>query len=484
MSVRVTSQATETPIVTDAAVTPATRDRCSRDQLQRVRAHEHPRAGLGHRPARAGGHRCRDRNRCSARLAGDTPDLPGRRVLGVAAALPLVIPSYVAALALLGAFGPRACSQKGRSGLNDYPRSTAPGRVPGLTLSTYPYVYLLVAAALRSLDPSLEEAARSLGQSRLATFRRVTSRRFVRRSGPAPCSSLSTLSPTSAPSRSCSTTRSPGDLPPVPRALRSRPRRDAVARAGALTALILVLEARSRRGVVPGAGVARPPPTASPSGVGVSPHSPSPAAWSHSSWLFRWRCSSTGRRAPRPAPISPGSAAVNSMSASAPPPPLPWLRCFLSRFCPRYPAPWTRALEHLSYSANALPGIVIALALVSSSDYAGPLYQTLALLVFAYVVRFFPQALAGVGRRSRRESPPRGGGSRARARPVATALTSRCRSSAPGLCAGAALVFLTAMKELPATLLLRPIGSRRSRPRSGSSRRSAPTRAPRPPRCC
>ena len=39
-------------------------------------------------------------------------DLPGRRVIGVAAALPLVIPSYVAALCLLGALGPRGLAQQ------------------------------------------------------------------------------------------------------------------------------------------------------------------------------------------------------------------------------------------------------------------------------------------------------------------------------------------------------------------------------------
>ena len=63
----------------------------------------------------------------------------------------------------------------------------------------------------------------------------------------------------------------------------------------------------------------------------------------------------------------------------------------------RYPAAWTRLLERLSFAGNALPGIVIALSLVFfAANYASPLYQTLALLVFAYVVRFLPQALAGV----------------------------------------------------------------------------------------
>ncbi|MEO6867261.1 MAG: iron ABC transporter permease, partial [Gaiellales bacterium] len=39
-------------------------------------------------------------------------DLPGRRVWGVVGALPLVIPSYVGAFALLGAFGPRGMLQQ------------------------------------------------------------------------------------------------------------------------------------------------------------------------------------------------------------------------------------------------------------------------------------------------------------------------------------------------------------------------------------
>ena len=55
-------------------------------------------------------------------------------------------------------------------------------------------------------------------------------------------------------------------------------------------------------------------------------------------------------------------------------------------------------LERLSYAGNALcPGFVIALSLVFfAARYVGPVYQTLALLVFAYVVRFFPQGLSGV----------------------------------------------------------------------------------------
>ena len=77
--------------------------------------------------------------------------------------------------------------------------------------------------------------------------------------------------------------------------------------------------------------------------------------------------------------------------------------------------------------ANALPGIVIALSLVFfAARYAPPIYQTLALLVFAYVVRFFPQALAGVeSALDARQPAARGGRARARARPARRTLEPR-----------------------------------------------------------
>jgi iron(III) transport system permease protein len=126
----------------------------------------------------------------------------------------------------------------------------------------------------------------------------------------------------------------------------------------------------------------------------------------------------------------------------------------------RYPGPLTRGLERLSYSSNALPGIVIALSLVFfAANYASPVYQTLALLVFAYVVRFLPQALAGVESSLAAVNPRVEEASRALGRgPAWTTATVTVPLIRSGILAGAALVFLSAMKELPATLLLRPIG--------------------------
>ena len=101
-------------------------------------------------------------------------DLPGRRIWATAAALPLVIPSYVAALCLLGLFGEKGLLQQAL-GVERLPDPTGYwGALAALTLSTYPYVFLLTQAALRDLDPGPEEAARSLGASRSRVLFRVT----------------------------------------------------------------------------------------------------------------------------------------------------------------------------------------------------------------------------------------------------------------------------------------------------------------------
>ena len=87
--------------------------------------------------------------------------LPGRRGWAVVAALPLAVPSYVAAYAWVAAF-PRI--------------PPFVGSVLVLTLCCYPYVLLPVAGTLHRTDPALEEVARSLGKGQLATFLTVTLR--------------------------------------------------------------------------------------------------------------------------------------------------------------------------------------------------------------------------------------------------------------------------------------------------------------------
>jgi iron(III) transport system permease protein len=126
----------------------------------------------------------------------------------------------------------------------------------------------------------------------------------------------------------------------------------------------------------------------------------------------------------------------------------------------RYPGWLSGLFEKLAYAGQALPAITIALALVFfAANYAGPIYQTLGLLIFAYAVRFLPEAL-GACRSSllqvnpHTEEAARGLG----ASPPRVFLRVTAPQILPGMSAGALLVFLTAMKELPITLLLSPIG--------------------------
>ena len=118
-------------------------------------------------------------------------------------------------------------------------------------------------------------------------------------------------------------------------------------------------------------------------------------------------------------------------------------------------------LERAAFTAHALPGIVVALALIAVSVHGvRPLYQTLPLLLLGYAILFLPRAIVSI--RSSLEH----------ARPVledvAQSLGHRpsavlVRVTLPlirnGLGAGAALVFLAVSTELTATLLMAPLGT-------------------------
>ena len=118
-------------------------------------------------------------------------------------------------------------------------------------------------------------------------------------------------------------------------------------------------------------------------------------------------------------------------------------------------------VERAVYPANALPGIVVALALVTIAIRAVPaLYQTLPVLVVGYVILFLPRAVVTV-RSTLELAPPV-------LDDVATSLGCTRTGAArrvtlplllPGLSAGVALVALAVGTELTATLLLAPTGT-------------------------
>jgi iron(III) transport system permease protein len=104
----------------------------------------------------------------------------GRGMLSAMLLVPLVLPPFVGAIGLrqiFGRFGTLNLALM-NAGLIDQPIEWLGGGLWGVVvlevLHLYPIMYLNVAAALSNLDPTLEEAARSLGAGERAVFRRIT----------------------------------------------------------------------------------------------------------------------------------------------------------------------------------------------------------------------------------------------------------------------------------------------------------------------
>jgi iron(III) transport system permease protein len=397
-------------------------------------------------------------------------DLPGRRAWAVLTAVPLVVPTYVGGFAYVAAFGPRGMLQSllAPLGVERLPEIYGlPGAVLTLTLFSYPYLLLTVRGALLGMDPALEDASRSLGSSTPATLRRIVLPQLRPAIGAGSLLvALYCLSDFGAVSllRFSSFTRViyvqyQGAFDRTPAAVLAL-------LLVVFTVTLLVVESRVRgrrqyhRSSAGARRALRPVPLGRwkwpavgfcalvvtlalvvPVGVlgywlvrGVSAGEPLRLVWTAAWNSVRVSAMAAGVAAAAALPI-----AVLSV---------------------RYRSRFTGLLERVTYLGYALPGIVVALALVFfGARYGGPLYQTLAMLVLAYVVLFLPQAVGAV-RSSVLQVPPsieeaaRGLG---RSGP-GTLLSVTAPLVRPGVLAGVALVFLTAMKELPATLLLGPTG--------------------------
>ena len=398
-------------------------------------------------------------------------DLPGRRLFSALIALPLAIPTYVGGFAIVSAFGPRGALQVLLGwlfGVERLPQMYGfPGAWLALTLFSYPYVVLSVQSGLRGLDPALEEAARSLGYSPVRTFWRVTLP-HLRPSivAGALLVALYTLSDFGAVSLL--------QFNSFSRAIHVQYRgafnRDYAAALAlllvALTAVMLAAETWTRgagRYHRSSAGAARPrqrvrlgawrwPAVAFCSlvvclalvvPVGVVTY-----------WLVR------GLQAGEQLDVV-WSAAWNSVYSSALAAALAVVAALpVAVLAVRFRSRWSTLFEGITYAGYALPGIVIALALVRfASQYAPAIYQTLALMIFAYVLRFLPQALGTLRSALLSVSPSVEEAARGLGHaPLRVALTVTLPLIRSGILSGAALVFLTAMKELPATLLLGPTG--------------------------
>lgn len=404
-------------------------------------------------------------------------DVPLAPVWRVLAPLPLVFPSFVGAAAFLAGLAPDGVIRQGLELVGYH----APRRFRGLgasvivlTLFTYPYVYLPVAARLAALPPSLEESARLLGDRPARFFARVVVP-AIRSSvlggmlivllyslsefGAVQLLGFDTLTrvvyATRLADRALSFTaatlllvlaiaaitverRMRGSLHhTVGTSLRhNRPVRLGRWRLPALAGVVVVLLFALAGPVAAlvdwawtGIRNDRAPMERLRTDLGdlVGP------AWS-TTWL--------------------GVVAAGLAVAAVLPVALLGAR-YRSRLAPAVTAAVTAGF--------AVPGVVIALSLVFwALNVPGfdRFYQTIPLLLSAYVVHFGAQALrsaetavAAVPRRAR-ESARLLGASRVR-----RALTIDLPLMRPGLVAGGGLVLLSTVKELPATLLLAPIGT-------------------------
>lgn len=396
-------------------------------------------------------------------------DLPFAGFWRTITIVPLAIPSYVGAFAFIIALGPNGS-------LQDLLEPLGVERIPDIygffgawltiTLFTFPYLLIVVRAGLRDIDPSIEEVARSLGQSTWRAFWRVTIPQLrVPIATGSLLVALYTISEFGAVSFMQYETftwalylrlKSAFDLSGA--AVLS------LVLVGLIAVVLLIDWSQRRRARYYrlGSGAARRPRLVR---------------------LGRWRW--------------PGLAALSVLMIIALAVPIAvlfhWLSLGLSQG-ETFPGLWTAALrsvyvsalaggvtvavampiaivvirrpgflsrliDRVSYVGYALPGVVVAFALVFFALRTMPvIYQTIITLIFAYTVLFLPQAISALRTSLVRIPPGLEEASRSLGRGVWQTFHSvTLPLIAPGVMAGFALVFLTTMKELPATVILAPI---------------------------
>lgn len=380
-------------------------------------------------------------------------DLPGRAGWLALLALPLAMPSYVAAYAWLSQF----------------PAMTgfwAAALI--LTLVSFPYVLLPVAAALRAADPATEEVARALGLGPVRAFIRATlPQAWPAAAGGSLLVALYVLSDFGAVAlmRVDAFTRV---IYASYRASFDRVGATVLALVLVGLAVLLLLAERRVRGRTrrwrTGSGSKR-------STV------PLPLGRSGRAAAVGWLIILTGGAVAAPmvalvlrmaegsrTPLAVGelvSAAVTSLGVAAAGAALALLLALpVGILAGRYRTPAVRWVETLSFTGHALPGVVVGLSLVFLTLAVLPgLYQSVAVLAFAYAILFGPKAIGATRSATAAVSPVLEQTARTLGRgPLRAWAQTTLPMSLPGIAAGGLIVLLTAMKELPATLMLRPTG--------------------------
>lgn len=395
-------------------------------------------------------------------------DLKGARIAHIIVSLPLAVPGYVMAYALIGL--------SGYYGFLNQVFGVTVARLEGwfgatlaLSLYTFPYIYLNLRAALTGIDPSLEESARALGQPPRQVFWRVT---------------LPHLKPALFAGWLVVGLYVIGDFGAV-----ALMRYEVFSYAlftqyaaaydrvyAAWLALILVAiavsviwwESRLREGARyhrtgTGAGAARRKVRLGPLGQA--------AAWA---FVAAVAMASLGLPIAVLAfwlgaePVLPELPALlrsfwQSISAAVPAAILAGLLALpVAVLAVRYPSPFSLAINRLAFIGYAVPPLAFALAFVFLSLRSVPfLYQTHALLVLAYALAFLALALGPIRAALYQTRPSHEDAARSlgygRLGVLAYVVFPIIRR---GVIAGMVLVFVIVMKELPIAFLLAPTGFR------------------------
>ncbi len=381
-------------------------------------------------------------------------DLPGRSWWRPIFVAPLAVPAFV----------------------NSYAWTSVVPTMHGLgagvlvsTLSYFPLIYLPVLATLRRLDPAVEETARALGSDSGAVFIRVVLPQLrLALLGGGLLIGIHLLAEYGAFALLRFDTFTTAIFQQFQATFNGA--------AGTMLAAVLVLcclvlllvEAAARGGARYariGSGAAR---KAEPLRLGTNTIPAELAltglaalalgvpVWTILRWLWIggrdvWALGDVGEALAQTASLAGLAAVITTVLAF----PIAWVAVRSSGLL-------ARTVEGANYVTSSLPGIVTALALVSVAIHlARPIYQTVALVIAAYVLMFLPRALVNV--RSGLAQVPVGLEEASRSLGVpagATFVRVTLPLTAPAAAAGAALVFVAVATELTATLLLAPTGTR------------------------
>lgn len=403
-------------------------------------------------------------------------DLPWRRFWLIATTLPLAVPDYVGSFALIAAFGPKGSLLQvwlEPLGVQELPEIYGwTGAILGLTLFSYPYLLLNVQAGWQGIDPGIEEVARSLGYSQRETFFRIilpALRPSIVAGGLLVALNALQDFGTTSVMRFDTFTRAI-----FVQYRYTFDRNQAAALALMLVSLVLLLlwleyKAQSRAAYY--SRTAKSYRLAPLVHLGV---------WKVPAILFCLAVASLGLVLPIGVTLfwlvrGLTATGLNEIVSLANVMQLGWhsvvaagLAAIISTLCAlpvailavRFPSRISTTIERTSYIGFGLPGIVVALSLVFwGANYLPWLYQTLPMLVFAYLVLFVSQSVGTVRSSLLQVNPQLEESAQSLGRTEwQTFREITLPLVSPGVLSGAALVFLRAIKELPATLLLAPIG--------------------------